>query len=53
MEPTKIKKEEFMVWTCLLYALHYVIFRDMHHILIFMMGEFAFLPCLRRAQKLF
>jgi hypothetical protein len=30
--------------SCLLYALHYVIFRDMHHILIFMMGEFAFLP---------
>lgn len=30
--------------SCSLYALHYVIFRDMHHIFIFMIGEFAFLP---------
>ena len=30
--------------SCSIYALHYVIFRDMHHILIFMMGDLAFLP---------
>jgi hypothetical protein len=30
--------------SCFLYALHYLIFHDMHHILIFMIGEFAFLP---------
>ena len=30
--------------SCLIYALHYVIFRDVHHILIFMLGDVAFLP---------
>ena len=30
--------------SCSIYALHYVIFRDMHHILIFMIGDLAFLP---------
>ena len=28
----------------LLYALHYLIFHDPHHIFIFMLGKFAFLP---------
>ncbi|AKG54406.1 hypothetical protein DGWBC_1792 [Dehalogenimonas sp. WBC-2] len=27
-----------------LYTLHYVIFQDVHHIFIYMMGDFAFLP---------
>lgn len=30
--------------SCSVYALHYVLFRDMHHILIFMIGDLAFLP---------
>ena len=30
--------------SCLIYALHYMLFRDMHHILIYMIGDLAFLP---------
>lgn len=30
--------------SCLIYIIHYMIFQDMHHILIFLAGDFAFLP---------
>jgi hypothetical protein len=34
----------FMVISALLYYLHYYIFRDIHHIFIYMVGDLAFLP---------
>ncbi len=30
--------------SCILYGLHYVIFRDAHHIFIYMLGDVAFVP---------
>lgn len=34
----------FMVISGLIYCLHYYIFRDVHHIFIYMVGDLAFLP---------
>jgi len=34
----------FLACSGLLYFIHYLIFRDMHHIFIYMLGDFAFLP---------
>jgi len=33
-----------VVATVALYGLHYVIFRDLHHIFIYLLGDFAFVP---------
>jgi len=34
----------FLVASAAIYALHYAIFRDIHHIFIYMVGDLAFLP---------
>jgi hypothetical protein len=34
----------FLVVSAIAYFIHYLIFRDIHHIFIFMVGDFAFLP---------
>ncbi|MFC2031998.1 hypothetical protein ACFLUS_01300 [Chloroflexota bacterium] len=34
----------FVILSVLIYGLHYLIFRDVHHIFIFMVGDLAFLP---------
>ena len=34
----------FMLTSALLYSIHYLFFRDTHHIFIFMVGDLAFLP---------
>ena len=34
----------FMTVSALLYYVHYLIFHDIHHIFIYMVGDFAFLP---------
>lgn len=34
----------FIAASGLLYVVHYAIFRDVHHIFIFLLGDFAFLP---------
>ncbi|MFC2058897.1 hypothetical protein ACFLTS_04590 [Chloroflexota bacterium] len=34
----------FAVLSGLIYLIHYIIFRDVHHIFIYMVGDFAFLP---------
>jgi hypothetical protein len=34
----------FIAVSALLYGIHYLIFRDTHHIFIYMLGDFAFLP---------
>jgi len=34
----------FMLLSALVYFIHYVIFRDVHHIFIYMVGDLAFLP---------
>ncbi|HZX09302.1 MAG TPA: hypothetical protein VFG01_00005, partial [Acidobacteriota bacterium] len=33
----------FVAASALTYTLHYVIFRDLHHIFIYMIGDFGFL----------
>lgn len=51
----KTEKRQFISWQVLLglfliitsafvYLLHYTIFRDVHHILIFLVGDIAFVP---------
>ena len=34
----------FIILSVFIYGLHYLIFRDVHHIFIFMVGDLAFLP---------
>ena len=34
----------FMAFSALVYLIHYYIFRDVHHIFIYMVGDLAFLP---------
>ena len=34
----------FVALTGLLYFVHYLIFRDVHHIFIYLLGDLAFLP---------
>ena len=34
----------FLVLSAITYTIHYVIFRDIHHIFIYMVGDLAFLP---------
>ena len=34
----------FLVLSAIMYVIHYLVFRDVHHILIFMVGDLAFLP---------
>ncbi|MFC1871080.1 hypothetical protein ACFLYF_01570 [Chloroflexota bacterium] len=34
----------FLLLSALIYFVHYLIFRDIHHILIYMVGDLAFLP---------
>lgn len=34
----------FLAASALFYGIHYLIFRDAHHIFIYMLGDFAFLP---------
>ena len=34
----------FIALSALLYFVHYLIFRDVHHIFIYMIGDLAFLP---------
>ena len=34
----------FVVVSAIAYFIHYLIFRDVHHIFIYMVGDIAFLP---------
>jgi hypothetical protein len=34
----------FVALSALLYFVHYLIFRDVHHIFIYLLGDLAFLP---------
>jgi hypothetical protein len=34
----------FLVLSAIAYFIHYLIFRDVHHIFIYMVGDLAFLP---------
>ncbi len=34
----------FLTFSGILYLVHYLIFRDVHHIFIYMLGDLAFLP---------
>ena len=34
----------FLVLSAIVYFVHYIIFRDVHHIFIYMVGDLAFLP---------
>jgi len=34
----------FIILSAFVYGLHYLIFRDVHHIFIYMVGDLAFLP---------